>query len=302
MVTGWRERMFLDQPYLNILLVTVFLLLISGQPFACDVDAWSSSGGTLAVEADVAARYIDLCGLRADLTSAGNGWVVDATPGAMTPVVTEYSARFYVYLDDAIVNTDESITVFSGEDASDNTLFGLELVNIGSGPAFRLYVIDDTGSRIDAPADLAVAHGWRAIHLDWFSGTSSSGSASLGMDELLDLQFIDNVYNGSHILDHVKLGVVSGNTTGTTGVVDMDSFASRRSGGNGVIKKGCSGDVVEVENTTFIPGSYVCNASSSISFGTRVVFDSGSQVEANSITSELLPGTNISNGAVLMIK
>lgn len=293
--------MLSDKTFLNILLVTIFLLFISSQPCACDVDAWSSSDGTLVAEANAAARYEDLCGLRADLTAAGNGWVVDATPGTLTPVVTEYSARFYIYVDDAFINRDEALIVFSGEDASNNTLFGLELVNTGSGPAFRLYVMDDTGARIDAQADLSVELGWRAMHLDWFAGISSSGSANLGMDELMNLQSIDNVNNGSHILDHIKLGVVGGNTAGTTGIIDMDSFASRRSGSNVVIKKSCSGDIVRVENTTFIPGLHVCNATD-ISFGARVVFDPVSQVEVNSITSELLPGTRISNGAALLIK
>lgn len=296
------QKLLLQRTLLKLFLVATYLVLMSGQSFACDVDAWSSSDGTLVVEADAAARYMDLCGLRADLTGAGNGWLVDATPGALTPAVTEYSARFYIYVDDAIINIDEALVIFTGEDAANNTLFGLEFVNKGSGPAFHLYVIDDNGGRRDALADLPVAHGWRAIHLDWIAGNSSSGFASLGMDELISLQFIENVDNGSQVLDHIKLGAVSGNTTGTRGVIDMDSFASQRWGDNGVINKGCSGDIVNVENTTFLPGLYVCNATESIGFGARVVFDPASQVEVNSITSELLPGTRISNGAVLMIR
>ena len=294
--------MLLNRTLLNISLVAIFLVFISGRSFACDVDAWSSSEGTLALEADVAARYMELCGLRVDLTGAGDGWLADATPGTLTPVVTEYSARFYIYFDDAVINIGEEVVIFTGEYADNNTLFGLKIVNTGGGPAFRLYVIDDNGGRIDALADLSAEPGWRAIHLDWIAGISSSGSASLGMDELPSLLVIDDVNNGNHVLDHIKLGAVSGNTSDTTGIIDMDSFTSQRWGDSGVINKGCSGSIVDVENTTFLPGLYVCNATESISFGSRVVFDPASQVEIISLTSELLPGTRVLKGAVLMIR
>ena len=287
---------------INTFLPGLLLILLSNQVAACSLDKWSLSSGESVIASTQLARYEGQCGLRVNLSSVGNGWVGDTTPGELPYEVSEYWARFYLYIEEVSIESNETLTVFAGEDADNRPLFGLEIVSSAGSPAFQLYAMNDDGSRKSFSGTMPAEPGWRAIHLSWFAGASSGGWVSLGMDDSESLQTVDNLDNGSHVLNQVRLGAVAGNNAGIKGVMDIDNFSSRRTGSNGLVNKSCSGLDVQLDNTTFIPGLYSCNATLDFTLGQRVTIDRGAKVEIISNITELLPGVSVQNGAVLAIK
>ncbi|WP_456377012.1 hypothetical protein [Thiolapillus sp.] len=275
------------------------LLLQQGQALACSTQAWDDTNTGSTVTADAAAVYEGNCGLRLNLGGTSTGWVKDSTPGTV-PAVTEYVARFYAYIDDAQLANGQGFTLFNAEDASANELFGLEVKGSASGPVLHLYAWDGTVK--EATGDVSVPSGWRAISLHWTTG-AGNGAIKLSVDRTQDMQVITGLSNAGQAIDSVNLGVVSGNTTGISGAVDVDAFTSRRTGPTGLmVTKGCSGAQVAVKNTTFLPGTITCTASTALTFDNRVTFDPGAIVTVQAPTVAMTPGTTVSPGAVLDIQ
>ncbi|WP_457671849.1 hypothetical protein [Thiolapillus sp.] len=279
--------------------ITGIFLLQQGQVLACSTQAWDDSNIGSTVTAEAAAVYEGSCGLRLHLDGTSTGWVKDPTPGTV-PAVTEYVARFYAYIDDAQLANGQGFTLFNAEDASANELFGLEVKGSASGPVLHLYAWD--GAVREAVGDVSVPPGWRAIVLHWTTG-AGNGALRLSIDRTQDMQTITGLSNAGQVIDSVNLGVVSGNSSGIVGTIDVDAFTSRRTGPTGLtITKGCSGTQVAVESTTFLPGTITCTASAALTFGNRVTFDPGANVTVQAQSVTLSQGTSIPAGAVLDIQ
>ena len=282
----------------SLAVISGIFLVQQGQALACSTQAWDDSNIGSIVTADPAAVYEGNCGLRLNLDGTSTGWVKDPTPGTV-PAVTEYVARFYAYIDDAQLANGEGFTLFNAGDASANELFGLEVKGSASGPVLHLYAWD--GAVKEAAGDVSVPSGWRAIILHWTTG-AGNGAIKLSVDRTQDMQTITGLSNASQVIDSVNLGVVSGNSTGISGMIDVDAFTSRRTGPTGLmITKGCSG-TPEVKNTTFLPESITCTASTDLRFGNRVTFDPGAIVTVQAQSVTLSQGTSIPMGAILDVQ
>ncbi|HEC05221.1 MAG TPA: hypothetical protein ENJ12_00075 [Thiolapillus brandeum] len=278
-------------------LASTFFLFQQGQALACSTSAWSSTDGT-AVTAVNAAAYEGDCGLRLTLSGTATGLVKDATPGTVTPAVTEYVARFYAYFDDAQLSNGSEFTLFNALDSGSNELFSLKARGTAAGTA--LYLEDaDSGK---ATNNLLVPTGWRAIVLHW--NTSGSGQLELIIDREQDgmTETITGLTNSGQEIDSIQLGAIT-NNAGTSGNVDIDSFLSRRAGTGGLmVQKSCSGTDVVLKNATFLSdSSLTCNVSGTLSFGSRVTFDPNTTVNVVAQSVAMGPGISIPQGAVLDI-
>ncbi len=278
--------------------ITALGVMLCGATLACTTQAWEETKTGGVVSAGTAARFDGDCGLRLDLSGSSSGWVEDPTPGTLADV-TEYVARFYAYVDDAQVASGETLTLFSARDSNANELFGLQLKGSGGDAVLDLYAYDDTTGIVDAEGDVVVPFGWRALALHWNTG-SGTGAVSLSIDEN-NVQNISGLNNAGYSINKVFLGVVEGNSPGLSGVIDVDSFASRRTGTAGLVNRSCSGGEVDVSNITFLSGSKSCVASGGLVFGSRVTFDSGAVVDVDAQSATLTAGTRIPAGAILAI-
>ncbi len=271
----------------------VFMLQQS-QALACSTSAWDDSNKGSVVDAVNAARYDGDCGLRLNLNGTSNGWLRDPSPGSANPAVTEYVARFYTYVDDAQLANGQGFTIFNALDSGSNELFGLELKGSPNGPVLHLY----TATK-EATSDVSVPTGWRAIILHWTTG--SNGALTLSIDNDQNVQTISSLANGGQSIHSVNLGVVDGNNASISGIVDLDSFASRRTGTAGLlISKSCSGTSPTVENATFL-GPLSCTASGLLTFGNRVTFDPQADLTIVAGAVAMNPGMAIPVGAILDI-
>lgn len=275
------------------------LLAVTGQSLACTTSKWSSVQGDVSDTAT--AHFVGNCGLRVDLSGTAPARVEDATPAGLGTPVTEYAARFYAIDDNAVLSNGVALTLLAAVDSGDGDLFGVNLVGTSNGNALRIYAHNGTGIQ-DSTTVIAMPRGWRSLEIQW---SAVAGTASLVLDGVADSITISGLSNSGQQVARVMLGAVAGNTTGASGSMDFDEFISRRTGTNGVVDKSCgtSGDsVVTVNNLTFLPGMKNCSASTSMSFGERVVFDSGSQVIVDSPVVVLGDGTHIPNGATFSVQ
>lgn len=279
-----------------ILLSCMFFLAMTGQSIACSTSQWSASVGNMS--ANGTARFEDLCGLRIDLTGNTVTWVEDSSPGSLVVPVTEYVARFYAITDDMVLPDGETLTLFTAISQTDNDIFGVELAGVSGEDILEIFA-DDGGVLEYGATTVAMPKGWRALEIRW---SSVSGNASFGMDGIVDLISISGLNNSGQQVAKVRLGVVSGNAAGITGVMDVDSFVSGSGVSAGLVDKSCSGSAVALDNMTFLSGTKNCIASTSIDFGERIVFDSGSQVNIDSPVVILNPGIQIPAGAILSVK
>ena len=288
-------RLFLATPGL--------MLFQQGQAIACSTDAWSSTTGTSTISAVENAVYEGKCGLSLKLTGGATaGWVEDATPASVSPAVTEYVARFYAYFDDAQLDNGAEIILFSATDANNSELFELKARGTSSGPV--LY-IQDTGSG-KSTNELPIPPGWRAIVTHW----KSSGELSLMIDEGQNglSGTLTGLSYGSKTVNAVQLGIIDNPSGNVNGIVDIDSFMSRRSGTIGLtIQKSCTleSGTAYIENATVTSGSgLTCDAQQSpVRFGRRLTFDPNSNVTINNAESVTIgPGISIPQGTVLSIQ
>jgi len=277
----------------SLLLPTV---LWSGRAHACSTAAWDAqSGGNLAAVQEAA--YEGLCGLRLSLGGSTASWVEDATPGGLSPAVDQYVARVYLFAAGASVPTGQAVLLLQALDAGDSELFGLELVGSGAGNTLRIRARDSSGSLSSNP--VALPYGWRALELSWLAQTGS-GSLVLLLDgqQALSLSGLDN---GGLAVAKTRLGLVAGAAASASGILDLDSFRSRRTGSNGLVEKACSGDVLVVTDTTFLPGTRNCAATGRLTLGERVAVDPGASLSLVAPVVELAAGSRISTGAVLSV-
>lgn len=277
-------------------LAGMILLALTDQSIACTTLQWSTAVGNMS--ADGVARFEDLCGLRIDLTGTADTWVEDNSPGSEVVPVTEYVARFYAITDDTVLPDGETLILLTAISQTDSVIFGVELAGVSGENMLRIFA--DNGSVLEYGANtVAMPKGWRALETRW---SSVSGIVSFGMDGIVDLISISGLNNSGQHIAKVRLGAVSGNAAGITGVIDVDSFVSGRGVSAGLVDKSCGGSAVALDNVTFLAGTKNCIASTSIDFGERIVFDSGSQVNVDSPVVIMNPGIQIPAGAILSVK
>lgn len=282
----------------------VFLPLVyalTGGVQACNTDAWAQTSNVTAINA---ASYEGLCGLRVDASDTSPHYVVDDTPGTLPQPVTSYVQRVYLYIGDLNLTDAGMIDVFVAENSAASPLFGFRLYGQSGQVKVQTFVFTDTGGEIVSSVDATLNPGWRSVELVWNAATGAGqddGSLGLNVDHTVAGEILFNLDNDTHVVDRIHLGLVSGNSADVTGILDLDAFASQKTGSPASIGKNCDGSDVSVTDKTFLPGVTNCTASTAISLGDRVVFDSGASSFIVAPSIQLLPGTSISSGASVIM-
>lgn len=284
-----------DFIFRSIFAMTLLVTALSTSGHACTTLAWDQvSGAELSAQAEAA--YEGQCGLRLNLGS-GASWVEDQTPGTLVPAVSQYAARFYLYADDASLPTGTALTLLQAQDTSQAELFALEL--LGTSQGNRLMIRAHHGSGTTSSGQIELPRGWRSLEARWLSG-SGNGSLILALDGV-DRLSLTSLDTGGTALGRTRLGLVAGAASGQSGWLDVDAFASRRSGSNGLAQKTCSGGEVAITDTTFLPGSHSCVGTNSLTLGERVTLDAGASLNLTAPLVVLAAGTHIGLGAQLSV-
>lgn len=273
---------------------------------ACTLSHWSATqdtGGNLSTASG--AQYEGSCGLIVQLNGATAAYVEDNSPGLVAPAVSEYRARFYIYVSSLQMDVTDSVTIFSGVASDESPLFDLNLSSVAGMNRLSLDAYDDQGSVVNPSSFISLDKGWRAVELVWLAATSdgsNDGGAILLVDDVLK-QNITDINNDTLRVNAVRLGGVFGNADTVSGRIDFDSFKSQRTTQIGLVPKECatSQSSLSVTNTTFLPGSANCSASSDIQMGYRTTIDSNTTMSIRAPSVVLTSGVSILNGAVVTI-
>ncbi len=299
----------LRQTAFRAALLLIGAILFTAPVMACNLNAWSGvqdPGSALSVTES--ARFDGSCGLHIDLDiGAATAYVEDTTPGSLSPPITAYVGRFYIYIGDMQLAEGDVIKLFSALDAASGPVFAVQLYAASGRLYSRLVATGDDGGTIDtSDGGLQFLPGWRAIEASWTASSGDGmddGELTISLDGIPGAE-IDNLTGldtDTLVIDSVQLGLLGGNTGTVTGFYDVDSFASGRTGTTGLVDKNCSGVAVTVENMTFLPGAADCTATGGLTLGHRVTFDPGSVTNLSGTTVTLQPGVRILQGAVLAV-
>jgi len=105
----------------------------------------------------------------------------------------------------------------------------VELGFYGGNYRLRAYLLDDKGSW-KKTGWFTIGNAWHSIEVDWRAATAP-GANDGGLTFWLDGTQRGNLIgldNDTWRIDHVRLGVISGVDTGTSGTHYFDAFVSRR--------------------------------------------------------------------------
>lgn len=281
-------------------------LSLSTSVFACDTAEWDAvtdAGGNL--NPTVNASLESACGLEVMLDNAYPAYVEDKTPGTLTaPTVTQYLARFYFAHNDLVLGAGEELVLFGGYSLADNSLFQVVLLEDNGASKIKLVAFGNAGVQVSSmDHEVVLPDGWRALEVEWKAATgvgSRDGFMNLKVDGVaaVGLQNLTGLNNDTHVLHSVRLGVLNGGVLpASSGNVKFDAFVSYRDGDGGILDKNCSGNAVQLEHITFLPGSKTCVATSSLNTGALLTVDGGADVTMISPAVNLQPGFSIPSGA-----
>lgn len=269
-------------------LLLMSLFLAPAQVLACSLSSWSNVSGSVA--AIPGANYSGTCGMRATVNSQP-AYVEDTTPGIYGDV-NEYVARFYVDTENLSLGADtHSLELFSAYDASNTTLFTVNLSTNGGSPVIYARLANSNDTK-----DLPLGPGWRAILVHWKAGTN--GSLTLEIDGLSrDTVSADTA---GALLDHVRLGAPGGDLTAFSNTADYDNFTAARIEGPSTALVQCTDP--QVSAFTFPPGAD-CIASTALKFTGKVVMDPGTDEHVIDASTVSFAGVlRVLDGAKLRIK
>lgn len=289
---------------LSLVLTGNLMLCCMPAAFSCNTNAWdnvSQTNGILSSQAN--ANYEGNCGLRLNLDSTTQGYIEDLSPGTLNPAVTQYTARFYLYLGDADLGSQDSVGIFAAYDDLTSQLLGIELFMSNNELMARAYAVDDSAARIDH-AGVPLKRGWRALEIQWQAANpagANNGSLSLLVDGNTDSQPVSGLDNDTQAVAAASIGALNGNTATVQGKLDFDSFTSRRYGSTGIVAKSHSGSDPLVENTTFLENSLFDFTGNSITLGRRVTVDAGAVINISASVVHLQPGFVALQGAQISI-
>jgi hypothetical protein len=189
--------------------------------------AWSSAAtgsGQLSVTANAA--LVGTRGLQALINSTQSLYVSDVSPAAESV----YHARFYFSPNGITMNNGKSHDIFVGRSSSGAAIFRLQFQRTSG--VYQVRGIVRTNSGAEQTTNwYTISNASHAIEVAWQAASTTSGSngsLSLWIDGTLK-QTRSNVANGSYRLEEVRLGAVSGVTSGISGTEYFDAFASTRS-------------------------------------------------------------------------
>jgi hypothetical protein len=203
--------------------LAVLIFALSGQSaLACTAGAWSSETGVSVGgpegNPNTLARYSGFCAMQTPDSSGV--WVEDTSPGP--DGISRIRARFYV-----LVNNASEAVVYRGLGPTDNPVFGVR-VNPNTGDV----VFTSAGS--DAVCEgCAVGGSWNSIEIDWDTGGSAlslwvnSDATTAPPDDSVS-------FASSQTVAAVRLG----NLNNATGVMNFDSYESRRTTAIGRLLRG----------------------------------------------------------------
>lgn len=214
------------------------LMLASSSVLACSLELWRASGdatdnvvvGGPGAEAPnvVMPRYSGVCAMQTPANPQQPEYVLNESPGGIPRI----RARFYVLTEDSASGTYD---IYRGFDDQGGELFTVQLFDLG-GASEGVRVLDDSGSPIASCSGGCITVGnWTAIEVDWNSGESNldlwvnADAASNPNNSTAD----GNVASGLSV-DEIQLG----NLSQTSGVLNFDSYESRRTTAIGLMIAG----------------------------------------------------------------
>jgi len=176
--------------------------------FACSVDNWSDSTGSITPgdpAAEGVARYQGLCGLEV----TGTAYVQDESPGGIDRIV----ARFYV-----LNNNTAPAEIYGGfgNTSGGSPVFSVELDDSGN-----VTLTDSTTGRSVGQSGSTK---WLSVEIDWARG-AGSGAISLSVNGQTAAEDTGFNNGAAATLQSVRLG----NLNGAAGTIGFDSYESRRS-------------------------------------------------------------------------
>ncbi|HKI02825.1 MAG TPA: S-layer homology domain-containing protein [Thermoanaerobaculia bacterium] len=209
----------------------------------------ASFAGTLTVRPGVPnvggqARYSGTHGLQVDVATPNTAaaYVQSSHPSGET----SYRARFFVNLRKLVMANGDELDLFVAYDGADpvppattgNTELRIVVRKVGADKVLSAFATLDGGSEVEIPATVTLANGWRMVEFNWSRATAvgaNNGRLDLWVDGVprTGLTTLDND-TGS--INYSRWGTATGVDAGTSGQIDMDDFASQRSGYMGPIQ------------------------------------------------------------------
>ncbi len=307
MVLKINARMKTMHRYPLIALTLASTLICGAKTYGCSLAQWDNVQDLNNImSADESARFDGQCGLRVTLAGAYTAFVEDTTPGAAFPDVTEYTARFYMYVGEMTFGAGDYAELFAGYDGGSELVFSMSIYEANGFLYTHLVLVDDFGSPIETGNNgILLKRGWRSIELKWRAASSNGandGELTVSIDGIpgSGAEILTGLDNDTRNLSRVRLGVLSGNTSSISGALDLDLFQSGRGGTFGPIAKACVGTDVDLRNVTFLPGAADCRGGNSMYLGPRVTIDEGADLH---LTAPIVTISDLSvaRGAILRI-
>jgi hypothetical protein len=183
----------------------------------------SSSSVNVQESARLAGEY----GMVVVLDDTDHAYVEDDSPTAEA----RYRVRFYVRLTDLNLLENEEFVHFAAFDATDTSHLEVLIRRLSgeTNPRVRLRTRDGGGWTYTG--SIPLAPGWHAIEIDFTAelGGSNNGSVEWWIDGMQQAG-LTGLDNESSAIDYVRWGAVGGIDAGIYGALQVDDFASYRTG------------------------------------------------------------------------
>ncbi len=188
------------------------------------VSAWSWSNGPYTVIPEAASEgdY----GLRVFAIMSEPAWVQDDNPVNEGVVRTDFDLN----ADNLTMVNGHSFDIYVGWVVDDTSAaFLVSLAQVAGQKGLRLTAKDNTGGSVVSPVIGLPGPGWHSIGIEYGAGTGpkSQGEMRLFINGILEAELID-FDNDGVLVESLRLGVVSGVDTGTSGSIDLDVYTSVR--------------------------------------------------------------------------
>jgi hypothetical protein len=184
--------------------------------------AWANS-----VDVSESARLAGKYGMAVIIDDTDHAYVQDDSPSAES----RYRVRFYVRLTDLSIPVDEEFVHFAAFDNSDVSHLEVLIRRLAGESNPRVRLRTKNGGGWSYTGSVPLPRGWHAIEIDFAAelGGSNNGSVDwwINGEQQSGISGLDNE---SSMIDYVRWGAVGGIDSGTSGALQVDDFASYRTG------------------------------------------------------------------------
>jgi hypothetical protein len=189
-----------------------------------DLTAWN--GGAVGSVSAAAAAAMDGDGFGMQAVLAGNtpGYVTDLTP-IQEPA---YHARFYFNPNGTLTGQNQAVTIFSGADAAETTIFRVQYrrQNQGGGTYQIRASALSGGAFVSTDWQTIAPNDPHWIEIAWAS--TANAEFSLYIDSATPVETLTGLDTSAYLLEAVQLGPSVGLANQASGTLAFDAFVSRR--------------------------------------------------------------------------